>query len=211
MLIDTGGVTIDGMAVYINCLVNDASEIRVNGLVVRPGKQLVYLKFYKPPGYESTLNSAVPNNLSGFFKEHRGLAIAGRLDKRSEGLLLLSNNGQWVESLCNPAFEKEKEYRVTLDEAPDDVFFEAFRSGVFIGNYVTKPCMCEPFPGGTSINVILTEGKNRQIRRMCAALGYQVLALKRVRIDTLVLGRLTPGESETFIPQIYNNLTHKML
>lgn len=196
-LIREGQVRIAGKPVMENCLLEEHAEIRVNDAVVRPAKKSVYLKFNKPTGYESTLNSLVEHSLSAFFKETAGLAIAGRLDKQSEGLLLLSNDGKWVEQICNPAFEKEKEYLVELDRPADIAFLTAFAEGVQIGGYRTKPCLCR-FEKDSWIRVILKEGKNRQIRRMSRVLGYKVLTLKRIRIADQVLGDLQPGESQAF-------------
>ena len=196
-LIEVGQLEIDGLGISENCLLSDYSEIKLSGNVVRARKEFVYLKFYKPAGFESTLNRSLPDNLSGFFEEYTGLAIAGRLDKQSEGLLLLSNDGKWVEKMCNPKFEKEKEYLVNLDKTPDDDFFRAFRSGVNIGNYITASCFCEPVHQ-TLIKVVLKEGKNRQIRRMCKALGYTVLKLERTRIDTILLDSMDSGKSFPF-------------
>ena len=191
-LITTGRVELNGETVFDNCFLNDTAEIKVNGVVKRQKKNLVYYKFYKPAGYESTLNKNIETNLSVFFKDDTDLAIAGRLDKQSEGLLLLSNDGKWVEMLCNPKFEKEKEYLVQLNKTPDEAFVRQFEKGVIIRGYLTEPCQCERLTDST-IRVVLREGKNRQIRRMCHKLGYEVLNLKRIRIDQVYLGDLLPG------------------
>jgi 23S rRNA pseudouridine2604 synthase len=128
-----------------------------------------------------------------FFNNFNNLAIAGRLDKQSEGLLILSNDGKWIENLCNPKFEKEKEYDVILDKKPNEEFIKLFTSGVLIGKYITKTCQCKIIDD-FSIRVILKEGKNRQIRKMCKTLGYSVLILKRTRIHHFKLGSLNEGE-----------------
>lgn len=198
-LLDNGQVEVNGKTVTDNCLIDRCSEIKVKGRVIREAKVFRYYKFYKPAGYQSTLSENVANNLSGFFKEQAGLAIAGRLDMNSEGLLLISDDGNWIERLCNPSSGKEKEYLVRLDKSPDENFFIAFRSGVNIGDYLTRPCICEQVDGST-IRVVLTEGKNRQIRRMCWRLGYAVTRLKRIRIDKYELGALQLGEIQTFTP-----------
>lgn len=192
-LIERGLVEIDGTRVFDNCFLEENSEIKVDGVIKRQKKEFVYFKFYKPPGYESTLNPGIEANISGFFKENNDLAIAGRLDKASEGLLLLSNDGKWVEKLCNPKFEKEKEYEVTLNASPDNDFIRAFGQGLRIGQHLTAPCFCEAL-GNNQIRVILKEGKNRQIRRMCKKLGYDVLKLKRVRMDSILLEGLMEGD-----------------
>lgn len=196
-LIEKGLVEIDNAVVKANVFLTDVSEIKVEGKVVRAAKDFIYLKFYKPVGLESTLSKNVENNLSQYFTDYNGLSIAGRLDKDSEGLLLLSNNGKWVENITNPKFEKEKEYLVELDKKPDANFVELFTKGVNIGYHVTKPCKCELLEGNW-IKVTLKEGKNRQIRKMCKTLNYNVLVLKRTRIDNLDLKKLKVGEIEIF-------------
>jgi len=191
-LIDEGKVSIDGMVVLENCQLNDTSEIRVNEEVVRTKKEFVYLLFNKPSGFESTLNKNIEKNLSSFFDSFEGLSIAGRLDKASEGLLILSNDGKWVENLCNPKFEKEKEYIVTLNKPVTEEFIELFKNGVPIDKIVTQKCFCERINKNT-IKVVLKEGKNRQIRKMCKVLGSEVLALKRIRISDFLLSDLQAG------------------
>ena len=98
-LIDSGAVKTNGVTITENCTITDDSEIQVNDKIVRKKKEFVYILFYKPAGFESTLNTRIEKNLSPFFKEYPDLAIAGRLDKQSEGLLLLSNDGKWIENL----------------------------------------------------------------------------------------------------------------
>jgi len=194
-LIDKGKIELDGVIIKENIFLNDFSEIKVNEKITRAAKDFIYLKFNKPKGFESTLSKNVANNLSDFFSEYKGLSIAGRLDKESEGLLLLSNNGKWVENITNPEFEKEKEYLVELDKKPADDFVTRFTKGVNIGYHVTKPCECI-IREDNWIKVTLKEGKNRQIRKMCKSLGYNVISLKRTRIDNIELRNLKPGESE---------------
>jgi 23S rRNA pseudouridine2604 synthase len=195
--IEKGKVELDGKVIKENVFLTEGAEIKVDGKTVRPAKEYVYIRFYKPEGYESTLSKNVENNLSEFFNDQKGLSIAGRLDKASEGLLLLSNDGKWVENITNPKFEKEKEYMVQLDKSPTEEFAAAFVKGVNIGYHVTKPCECEILKDNW-IRVKLKEGKNRQIRKMCKTLGYNVLSLKRTKIDAISLGNLKPGEQDFF-------------
>ena len=192
-LIKNGKVMIDDKIINENIILSQDSEIKVNNIITRNKIKLVYLLFYKPKGFESTLNSSISNNLSVFFKNFNNLAIAGRLDKQSDGLLILSNDGKWIEKLCNPKFEKEKEYDVVLDKKPNEEFIKLFTSGVLIDNYITKTCQCKIIDD-LSIRVILKEGKNRQIRKMCKTLGYNVLMLSRIRIHHFKLGGLKEGE-----------------
>jgi 23S rRNA pseudouridine2604 synthase len=198
--IEKGSVEIDNVAIKDNVFLNDFSEIKLDGKVVRPKKEFVYLKFYKPIGFESTLSKNVENNLSDFFTDFKNLSIAGRLDKQSEGLLLLSNNGKWVENITNPKFEKEKEYLVELNKIPDEQFVQLFTKGVNIGYHVTKPCTCE-IVEDKWIKVVLIEGKNRQIRKMCKTLGYEVEVLRRTKVDSVELGKLKAGEKAAFKPK----------
>lgn len=199
VLIDSGLVEINTLVIKENALIEETCEIKVKGEIVRKKTEQVYLKFHKPIGFESSLNEAVPNNLAHFFKEYSHLAIAGRLDKQSDGLLLLSNDGKWVEQICNPDFEKEKEYEVILDKEVDLSLLEAFKRGMVIGSHRTKPAVCEILQPN-QVRVILTEGKNRQIRRMCWKLGYKVLRLKRIRMDNFYLEDLNPGSIRSFYP-----------
>lgn len=192
-LIKNNKVMIDNKIINENIILSQNSEIKVNNIITRNKIKHICILFYKPKGFESTLNSTISNNLSVFFKNFNNLAIAGRLDKQSEGLLILSNDGKWIEKLCNPKFEKEKEYDVVLDKKPDEEFIKLFTSGILINNYITKTCQCKIIDN-FSIRVILKEGKNRQIRKMCKTLGYNVIMLIRTRIHHFKLGTLKEGE-----------------
>jgi 23S rRNA pseudouridine2604 synthase len=196
-LIDKGLVKVNGEIIKQNSVLNNDEEIEVEGKIVRPKKEMIYLKFHKPIGYESTLSPKVEKNLADFFTDFKGLTIAGRLDKQSEGLLILSNNGKWVEETTNPKFEKSKEYMVELNKTPTQEFVNLFEGGVNIGYHVTKPCVCT-IKEGNWIHVVLKEGKNRQIRKMCKTLGYDVIVLKRTKIDAIELGNLKVGEHQFF-------------
>lgn len=194
-LIEEGEVQIDGIIITKNCELNEISEIRIKGKIERAKKEFVYLLFNKPAGFESTLNKKIEKNISPFFDSYSGLAIAGRLDKQSKGLLLLSNDGKWIENLCNPKFEKEKEYIVSLDKPISDEFIASFVNGVEIDGFTTKKCFCEKIDSNT-IRIILTEGKNRQIRKMCKVLGFNVISFLRIRISEFHLGNLKEGNAE---------------
>jgi pseudouridine synthase len=131
--------------------------------------------------------------LSGFFWDYKELSIAGRLDKDSEGLLLLSNNGKWVQKMIHPQYEKEKEYLVQLNREADEDLLTAFRDGIHVGKQEYQPAFCER-RHENQIRIILKEGKNRQIRNICRKLNYNVLQLKRIRIDNIILDNLKAGE-----------------
>ena len=126
------------------------------------------------------------------------------MDKESEGLLLLSNDGKYIQKLSSPLHEKEKEYIVTVNKPLTPEFVTAMSNGVNIMICITKPCFIERL-SDYEFKIILKEGKNRQIRRMCKALGYLVAKLVRVRIDTICLGDLQPGEYKSYqLPEIKN-------
>lgn len=192
-LIQSGKLKVNGNAVQENIFFEETDEILLGEKTLQKGFEYLYIRFYKPRGYQSTLSENVSDNLSQFFKQFQNVAIAGRLDKESEGLLLISNNGKWIREVTDPDSKKEKEYLVDLDREPDDDFFSKFRGGVELKFYTTRTAMCDKV-GPTQIRVVLTEGKNRQIRKMCKTLGYNVLKLKRIRIDQFKLGNLKEGE-----------------
>lgn len=168
-------------------------EIYYEDKLLKPNTPFTYIAFYKPKGIETTHNKEIPGNLTTVFTFDKHLGFAGRLDKESEGLLLLSNDGKYIQSLSDPKREKEKEYIVTLNKPITGNFINDMAAGVDIIICKTKPCFIEKITE-FEFKIILTEGKNRQIRRMCKALGYLVARLIRIRIDTIQLGELKPGE-----------------
>lgn len=192
-----GDVEINGETVYENRILAGTEEIKLKGITLQANKKMVYYAFYKPPGYESSLHPDIPDNIAPFFDTACELAIAGRLDKASEGLMLLSNDGKWIQRICHPAFEKEKEYEVEVDCPIDETFAQTMSKGIKLWDFTTQPCKVD-LTGPQQFRIILTEGKNRQIRRMCTKLGFTVTALKRVRIDQWELGDLSPGEKTEF-------------
>ena len=199
LLISSGRVSIEGKAVTENVNLDEISEICLDQKILRSRRRLRYFKFYKPKGFESTMNPQVPDNLLHFIKEPGTLAIAGRLDKASEGLLLLSDDGKWVEEICNPLIGKEKEYQVSLDQTFNEDLMHAFKNGVLLGKYTTLPAKCFK-TGEQELRIFLKEGKNRQIRRICHKFGFKVVMLKRLRIDNYHLNDLMPGEYQAFEP-----------
>jgi len=192
-LILKGAVCVNNIQIAENILLNATDEIKVNNLVVKTHEPYFYFAYYKPIGLVSSLNPNVEFSLHETFKNYFPLFIAGRLDKYSEGLLLLSNNGKWVKNIIDPENLKEKEYVVKVSQPYKEDFITLLKNGVDIGFYTTKPCKCFKITDNT-FKIILTEGKNKQIKRMCKALGNSVTELKRVRIDDFELGNMLPGE-----------------
>ncbi len=191
--IDQRKLKVNGAIITENIEFNEAWEIYYEDNFLKPNTPFIYIALYKPRGIETTNNPTIESNLTTVFKHEKHLGYAGRLDKESEGLLLLSNDGKYIQSLSSPLKEKEKEYIVTVNKPITDLFIHEMGAGVDIMICKTKPCYVEKL-SDYDFKIILTEGKNRQIRRMCKALGYLVAKLLRVRIDNIELGNLKPGE-----------------
>ena len=191
--IENRKLKVNGEIITENSEFNETWEIYFEDKLLKPNTPFTYIAFYKPRGIETTNNETIADNLTTVFKFDKHLGYAGRLDKESEGLLLLSNDGKYIQSLSSPIKEKEKEYLVTVNKSITDEFIKAMGAGVDIMICKTKPCFIEKI-SEFEFKIVLTEGKNRQIRRMCKALGYLVAQLIRVRIDTIELGNLKPGE-----------------
>jgi 23S rRNA pseudouridine2604 synthase len=169
----------------------DALEI--DGVVVQEAIEYTYYAYYKPRGIECTLNPNIKDNLLAAlpFEEH--LYPVGRLDKESEGLLLLTNDGKLYKNIAFAENFKEKEYIVSVDKVLTNEAIEQLASGIVIMGQKTRPAVVKKIDAMT-FSIILTQGVNRQIRRMCYKLDYEVTMLKRIRITTIVLGDLKPGE-----------------
>lgn len=191
--IENRKLTVNGDIVAENIEFNETWEIYYEDNLLKPGTPFTYIALYKPKGIETTNNKEIDNNLTTVFPFDKHLGYAGRLDKESEGLLILSNDGKYIQSLSSPTKEKEKEYVVTVNKPITKTFIDQMGAGVDIMICKTKPCIIEQL-SEFEFKIILTEGKNRQIRRMCKALGYLVSRLIRVRIDEILLGDLKPGE-----------------
>lgn len=195
--IENRKLKVNGIIVTENIEFNETWEIYYDDNLLKPGAPFTYIALYKPKGIETTNNKAIDNNLTTVFSFDKHLGYAGRLDKESEGLLILSNDGKYIQSLSSPTKEKEKEYIVTVNKPITKIFIDQMGAGVDIMICKTKPCFIEKI-SEFEFKIILTEGKNRQIRRMCKALGYLVARLIRVRIDNIILEDLKPGEFKEY-------------
>lgn len=198
-IILSGRLTVNGDVVTENILFDETHDIFLDNSLLKPKTIYTYLAFYKPRGIETTHSKEKENNLMFHLPQSENLAFAGRLDKESEGLLILSDDGKYIQSLSKPHKEKEKEYLVKVNKLINDEFIKNMSGGVDIVIARTKPCFVEKI-SDYQFRIILTEGKNKQIRRMCKAFGYRVEELLRIRIDNVELGVLKPGEHRTFIP-----------
>lgn len=190
-LIKSGKIYVNGQAVFENLLLTDECQIKKEETLLREPKTFKYYLFHKPRGIESTLNKNIANNLHAFIPQHLNLFPAGRLDKDSEGLMLLTNDGNLYKKITGGSIEKE--YRVETDKELHEEFKNKMEAGILLDGALTKPCVVELLNQNT-FKIILTEGKYRQIRRMSFKCGYVVTRLVRTRIDKWELNNLKPGE-----------------
>jgi len=180
--ISDGRVYINGKPALLGSKVNIEDEISVDGEVIQyKDKKKVYIAFNKPVGIECTGNHKVKDNIIDFINHRERLFTIGRIDKQSEGLILLTNDGDIVNNVLRAENRKEKEYIVTVNKKITTEFIDKMRKGVRIMGKMTRKCFVKKIHENR-FKIILTQGMNRQIRRMCEVLGYRVTKLKRVRI-----------------------------
>lgn len=176
-----------------NIEILETDSVYYKNEIIQIGKKLIYVALYKPRGIECTLNEKIAQNLSTIINFNEKLFPVGRLDKESEGLLILTNDGYYFNKTINPASEVEKEYIVTVNKPITQEFILEMSKGVEILGQITLPCKMEILDEFT-FRIILVQGLNRQIRRMCFKLNYMVTSLKRVRIGKINLENLQPKE-----------------
>jgi len=191
-LIEEGRVTINGRVAVLGDQVGPTDVIARDGLVVPWGNAPVYLKFHKPVGITTTSEPHVPANIIASIGYPERIFPIGRLDKDSSGLILLTNDGEIVNRILRAEHGHEKEYLVQLDRPFDQAFLDRMGRGVVILGKRTRPCVVSR-RGPREFRIVLTEGRNRQIRRMCQALGYRVITLNRIRIMHITLQGLPVG------------------
>ena len=185
-IISQGRVFINGEIAVLGSKVRRDDLVKVDGELINKIEEKIYIAFNKPLGIECTGNQKVKNNIIDYIKFNKRLFTIGRLDKDSEGLILLTNNGDIVNNVLRAENKKEKEYLVTLNKKMDKDFIQKMRSGVRIMGKLTKKCYVEK-TYENQFKIILTQGLNRQIRRMCNSLGYRVTKLKRIRVMDIEL------------------------
>lgn len=188
-LIVQGKVKINGRKAKLGEMISENDKVELEGDL----KKLVYLAFNKPQGVVTHSPKEGETGIADILKYGGKVFPVGRLDKDSRGLIILSNDGRITDRLLNPASYHEKEYEVRVDNLITNVFIKQMSGGVSLGGgYITKKCAVEKIDD-FSFSIILTEGKNRQIRRMCEVLGYEALDINRVRIMNIKLGNLKPA------------------
>jgi 23S rRNA pseudouridine2604 synthase len=191
--IEAGRVTCNGVAAELGTRVADGDEVRIDGVPIGAKKKQVYIALNKPVGVTCTTEADIEGNIIDLVGYPERIFPIGRLDKDSEGLILLTNNGDIVNEILRSENNHEKEYIVTVDRAITDLSLEMMAAGVKIMGALTKPCRVTRIDRD-SFRMILTQGLNRQIRRMCSALGYKAQRLQRVRIMNVHLGNLSRGK-----------------
>lgn len=198
-LIEAGLVTIDDVVALVGSKVSANQQVKVNDHIINNKQNLVYIALNKPSGITCTTDTSISDNISDFMDYNERIFPIGRLDKQSTGLIILTNDGDVVNKVLRSSYNHEKEYIVSVDHDIDDDFIERMSYGVRIFNPVTnkhqmtKDCQIKKIDECT-FSIILTEGLNRQIRRMCTELGYNVISLKRIRVMNIQLNGLKNGE-----------------
>lgn len=201
-LIESGRVFVDGKRAETGMKVSSVQEIKVGKKVVSKGNEMVLLAVNKPVGIVCTEEKREKKNIIRFLNYPTRITYIGRLDKDSEGLLLMTNNGDIINKMMRAGNRHEKEYKVTVDKPITPEFLEKMGAGVPILDTVTRPCKIRQIEK-YKFDIILTQGLNRQIRRMCEYFGYKVTRLERIRVMNITLGNLKPGE--------YRKVTEKEL
>jgi 23S rRNA pseudouridine2604 synthase len=191
--IEAGRVTLNGATATLGTQVSVGDEVRIDGEPVGQKSQRIYIALNKPVGVVCTTETDIADNIIAHMRHPERIFPVGRLDKDSEGLILLTNDGDIVNEILRSENNHEKEYLVMVDRAITDLSLSMMAGGVKIMGEVTKPAKVSRVDPRT-FRIVLTQGLNRQIRRMCSALGYRAQTLKRVRIVNVHLGQLKSGE-----------------
>lgn len=204
-------VTINGAIAELGSQVEPGDEVRVNGKLVKTEENLVYIALNKPVGITSTTERHIKGNIVDFVNHPLRIFHIGRLDKDSDGLILLTNDGDIVNEILRAENKHEKDYIVTVNKPITAEFLKKMASGVEILNTVTLPCKLKQRSKNV-FKITLTQGLNRQIRRMCAALGYEVRSLRRTRIMNIHLDGLKVGQwrdlTKAELEQLFQELNY---
>lgn len=197
--ITSGKVLVNGVPADMGMQISEQDEVSINGKIIRCQEPFKLIVFYKPKGYACTSHRG---DLSGIFRNFEldpDLKYVGRLDKDSEGLLLLTNDGDLCNEIARARNRHEKEYIVTVNRMITEAFLKGMEEGVRIYDsnketwVITNPCKLRKI-NDRSFSIILTQGLNRQIRRMCECFEYKVVKLRRIRVINLKLGDMKPGD-----------------
>ena len=194
-LVEAGKVLINGQPAVSGSQVEETDQVLVKGKAVSRKQDKTYLKLYKPRGIVCTSDKREKKNLIDYLKYPVRVTYAGRLDRDSEGLLILTDDGDLINAMMRAREKHEKEYLVTVDRPITSEFLEKMRNSVYLEELevITRPCKVEQVDE-TTFRIILTQGLNRQIRRMCKACGRKVRVLKRIRVVNIRLDGMKTGE-----------------
>lgn len=204
-LIETGRVTVDGQRAQTGMRIVPGQVVKVGNKVVSKQDEMIVLAVNKPRGIVCTEERRERDSIVRFLNYPVRVTYIGRLDKDSHGLLLMTNNGDIINKMMRAVNKHEKEYKVTVDKEITEDFLKKMAAGVPILDTVTRPCTVKKI-GKYTFSIILTQGLNRQIRRMCEALGYEVKDLLRVRVMNITLDGLKDGQYRKLTDQELNEL-----
>ena len=212
LLVSDGRVTIDGIPAERNSQADAGCHVCVDGREVFLPEEKTYLKLYKPPGIERTLDRRAKQNLGDYLHYGKRVTYAGRLDRGSEGLLILTDDGDLIQNMMAARFAHEKEYEVTVNRPLTESFQRQMSEGVYLKelNVTTRPCQVTAC-GECTFRIVLTQGLNRQIRRMCETLGYRVKTLRRIRIVNILLDDMKPGDLRELTEQEKKELFRQVM
>ena len=204
-LIEEGKVKVNGVVASLGIKVAKTDKISINGKIITKKVENIYLIFNKPVGITCTSEKHVIGNIIDYINYQERIFPIGRLDKPSEGLIFLTNDGDIVNKILRSKNSHEKEYIVTVNKTITSGFIKKMSNGINILDTITDKCKVKKINENT-FNIILTQGLNRQIRRMCEYLGYEVKLLKRVRIMNISIDKLKKGEYRSFTSKELNDL-----
>lgn len=190
--IEAGAVLVDKKLATIGTMVKAGDKVYVNSILIKPEAKKIYLAFNKPSGITSTTDSSDPTNIIDYIGYPKRIFPIGRIDKDSEGLILLTNDGDIVNRILRAGNAHSKEYIVRVKQKVTDDFIDKMSRGVRIHNTVTLPCEVKRL-NNNSFSIVLLQGLNRQIRLMCEALGYEVINLKRIRVMGITIKGIEIG------------------
>lgn len=202
----------NGVTAVTGMQIAGTENVMLDKKSVKPVNHMIYLAYYKPRGIVCTFEKKEKNNLFTAFSYPERVTYAGRLDRESEGLLILSNDGDNMNRMMRARNAHEKEYVVSIDKEVTSDFLDKMRQGVYLQEMevTTRPCVITK-SSSHEFHIILTQGLNRQIRRMCKACGASVKSLKRIRIMNIRLGNLKPGKYREISGKELEELLHALI
>lgn len=203
-------VKVNGDLATLGLQVDDNDKIIVDGKLIQTTKpKRIYLAFNKPVGIITSVDPHTKDSIRSFLNLDKHVFAVGRLDVASSGLLLLTNDGELSERITHPRYDHEKEYIVTVDKPVRREHLRTMANGMMILGSKTKPAVVKKI-SDNRFSIVLTEGRNRQIRRMCGELGYEVKALKRIRVMNIELGTLPSGKTRHLSPKEMKELQRRL-